>query len=78
MSEEYVRKDVYEEAVKRLDEKYVVMFEAMRDRIADLKQEVREAKDIMIRGWTIIGVIAALSAFALTALQFYFAIRGNR
>ncbi len=67
MNDEYVRKDVHD-----------VQIDALNNRIDDLKTEINEVRNALNRGWTIVGVIASIAAFAVTAIQFYMAVKGGR
>jgi len=67
MNDKYVRKDVHD-----------VQIDALNRRIDDLKSEVNNVRDSVIRGWSIVGVILTLGAFVFTAVQFYMALREGR
>lgn len=67
MNDEFIRKDVHD-----------LQIEALHREIDFLRSEINEVRNALNRGWTIVGVIASIAAFAVTAIQFYMSMRGGR
>ena len=77
MSDEFVRKDVHDAQIASLHSRIDDLHRRIDDVKNDSKSAVEELRSSLARGWAIVGVIAAVAAFAITAIQFYLSLRGG-
>lgn len=78
-----VSREVFDEVVKRLETRInavedtaAIAISDLHNRIDDLKDRINELQNSIVRGWTILGVLAAVCALAFAGVQWYLAAKG--
>ena len=73
MNDEYVRKDVFESEIRRIEDSTSLAIQGLRERIDDQKERINDLKDVIVRGWAVLGVVATIAAIIFAGVQWYVA-----